>query len=108
MFKNARKGAVISFAGIAVPFIVSIGASRALYDFLMSPEDQAKTPYPSFLIFTGVAMSITAFPVLARILSERNMVHTDVGQIVISSAAVDDAIAWALLLVVGKNARRSD
>lgn len=102
MFGNAKKAAVISLAGIIVPFIVSIGASRALYDLLMTDADKVHSPYSSFLIFTGVAMSITAFPVLARILSERNMMHSDVGQITISSAAVDDAVAWALLLVIGK------
>ena len=53
----------------------------------------------SFAIFVGIAMSITAFPVLARILSERKLLATNVGQIALSSAAVDDVIAWVLLLI---------
>lgn len=51
-------------------------------------------------MFCGVAMSITAFPVLARILTEQKLLGTDVGQITLAAAGTDDAIAWCLLILV--------
>jgi Kef-type K+ transport system membrane component KefB len=57
----------------------------------------ADVPFPAFALFMGAAMSITAFPVLARILTERNLLNTRAGTIAISCAAVDDVVAWCLL-----------
>jgi Kef-type K+ transport system membrane component KefB len=54
-------------------------------------------PASTFAIFLGTAMSITAFPVLARILAERNLLQSKVGSIAIACAAVDDLTAWCLL-----------
>src|SRR5207248_5131477 len=53
----------------------------------------------AFALFLGTAMSVTAFPVLARILVERNLVHTRLGSVSITCAAVDDLTAWLLLSV---------
>ncbi|KAJ3356555.1 K(+)/H(+) antiporter, partial [Allomyces javanicus] len=71
---NLRKSVAISVAGIAVPFGAGVAVSFALYDSLM-PKD-TKVPFSSFFLFLGVAMSITAFPVLARILTETNLLTT--------------------------------
>ncbi|KAJ1559823.1 K(+)/H(+) antiporter, partial [Nowakowskiella sp. JEL0078] len=57
-------------------------------------------PFTSFLVFTGVAMSITAFPVLARILAEKKLLGTVVGIATLTAAAVGDATAWCLLVLV--------
>jgi Kef-type K+ transport system membrane component KefB len=57
-------------------------------------------PFTSFALFMGIAMSITAFPVLARILSDRNMEKSELGVIAISCAATDDVTAWCLLAFV--------
>ncbi|KAJ3374471.1 K(+)/H(+) antiporter [Allomyces arbusculus] len=95
---NLRKSVAISVAGIAVPFGAGIAVSFALYDSLM-PED-TKVPFSSFFLFLGVAMSITAFPVLARILTETNLLTTRVGMTTISAAAVDDVVAWSMLALV--------
>jgi Kef-type K+ transport system membrane component KefB len=53
-----------------------------------------------FALFVGTAMSVTAFPVLARILTDRGMHRTRIGSIALASAAMDDALAWSLLVVV--------
>ncbi len=87
---------VISHAGILVPFFLGIVASYWVY------EEYAAT-YTSFLpfaLFIGISMSITAFPVLARIIQERNMTKTPIGTLSIASAANDDVTAWCLLAVV--------
>jgi len=57
-------------------------------------------PLGSFALFIGVAMSITAFPVLARILADRSMTHTEIGALALACAAVDDVTAWCLLAFV--------
>lgn len=103
LFQSAKKAASISIAGILFPFIISLGTSKALYDLIMVPflaTTVKQVDFTTFAIFTGVAMSITAFPVLARILSERKLMHTKVGQLTIASAAVDDVVAWVLLIIV--------
>ncbi len=64
--------------------------------------DPQEVSFISFSLFLGVAMSITAFPVLARILTDRNLQNSSIGSIALSCAAVDDVTAWCLLsLVVG-------
>ncbi|KAJ3238366.1 K(+)/H(+) antiporter [Chytriomyces hyalinus] len=96
MAKTFRKSAFISIAGIVFPFAIGAGVSRVIYDIYGDPN----VPFLSFTLFTGVAMSITAFPVLARILTERQLLNTPVGASAISAAAVDDFIAWTLLVLV--------
>jgi Kef-type K+ transport system membrane component KefB len=101
MARNMKKCAAISLAGIMIPFTLSVGASFYMYEEMIKANTLAKVPpFSSFVLFTGVAMSITAFPVLARILTELNLLSTDVGIMTISSAAVDDAMAWSLLAMV--------
>ncbi|KAJ3087039.1 K(+)/H(+) antiporter, partial [Quaeritorhiza haematococci] len=104
LIRSAKVSAFISLAGIALPFALGVGASKALYEIIMVPEFNAQNkpvpPFTSFLTFTGVAMSITAFPVLARMLTERKLFGTKVGLATISAAAVDDAMAWILLILV--------
>ena len=57
-------------------------------------------PFTSFALFMGVAMSITAFPVLARILTDRGIDKTELGVVALSCAAIDDVTAWCLLAFV--------
>ncbi|KAI9338275.1 Cation/H+ exchanger, partial [Zopfochytrium polystomum] len=96
LLKSVRSSVPISLAGIALPFGLGVAVARLIYDRY---ADQ-KVAFSSFLIFTGVAMSITAFPVLARILTERRLLQTKVGQATISAAAIDDVTAWTLLVLV--------
>ncbi|KAJ3019420.1 UNVERIFIED_CONTAM: K(+)/H(+) antiporter [Siphonaria sp. JEL0065] len=96
LLKTFKKSVSISVAGIALPFVLGCSIANIIYT---NYADQSVS-YVSFLLFMGISMSITAFPVLARILTERKLLHTTVGQATISAAAVDDFIAWALLVLV--------
>ncbi|KAK6092032.1 K(+)/H(+) antiporter [Batrachochytrium dendrobatidis] len=96
LISQFKKSAAISLAGIALPFAAGVGVSKILYDRYADPS----VKFSSFFVFCGVAMSITAFPVLARILTERKLLRTDVGQATLAAAASDDAMAWCLLALV--------
>jgi K+:H+ antiporter len=94
--ERARAAVVISNAGIAVPFCLGIVLSLYLRADFAPPQ----VPPIVFALFTAVAMSITAFPVLARIIAERGLTGTDLGNTAIACAAIDDVTAWCLLTVV--------
>ncbi len=87
---------VISHAGILVPFFLGIIASYYIYQEYASHI----VSFLPFALFIGISMSITAFPVLARIIQERGLTHTPLGVLSIASAANDDVTAWCLLAVV--------
>ncbi|KAI3987632.1 hypothetical protein MKX01_007098 [Papaver californicum] len=91
--RTGRKALIIALAGMALPFV--IGASSAY--FLTSPSNEVNKG--TFFLFLGVALSVTAFPVLARILAELKLLHTELGRIAMSSAIVNDICAWILLAV---------
>ncbi len=96
--RQVRAAIAISHASIVLPFILGAGLALWLYPALSNRG----VPFTSFALFMGVAMSITAFPVLARILTDRQLDKTDLGVIALSCAASDDVTAWCLLaLVVG-------
>lgn len=95
---QARASIAISNAGIAVPFVCGALLAVPLAE-RFAPEGVTTL---SLALFLGTAMSVTAFPVLARILTERRLLKTRVGAIALASAAVNDVVAWCLLaLVVG-------
>lgn len=95
---RAHAAVAISHASIVVPF--SLGTILALW--IYPTESAGDVPFLSFSLFMAVAMSITAFPVLARILTDRNLQSTPFGTVALSCAAADDVTAWCLLsLVVG-------
>jgi Kef-type K+ transport system membrane component KefB len=87
---------MISHASIIVPFVLGTALSLFLYRELAP----AGTSFTAFALFIGVAMSITAFPVLARILEDRGLSQTQLGSIAITCAAVDDVTAWCILTLV--------
>jgi Kef-type K+ transport system membrane component KefB len=95
---RARATAAIAYASIVVPFALGAALAVFLYPRLSTND----VPFASFALFIGVAMSIAAFPVLARILADRNMSATELGIVALTCAAAGDVIAWCLLaLVVG-------
>ena len=97
VLKNrAKEAVVISHASIVIPFALGIGLAYFVY-FKFAPADVAFLP---FALFMGIAMSITAFPVLARIVQERGIHKTKLGAIVITCAAADDITAWCILAAV--------
>lgn len=97
VLKNkAHESVVISHASIIIPFALGIGLAYFIYE-QFAP---ANINFAAFGLFIGIAMSITAFPVLARIVQERNIHKTKLGTIVITCAAADDITAWCLLAIV--------
>lgn len=97
VLKNkAHEAVVISHASIIFPFTLGIGLAYFIYDSF-APEG---IEFMSFALFCGIAMSITAFPVLARIVQERGIHKTRLGSIVITCAAADDITAWCILAAV--------
>jgi Kef-type K+ transport system membrane component KefB len=96
--KRAHTMVAISHASIAAPFVMGCALALVLYPRLSS----SKVSFEVFALFVGVALSVTAFPVLARILEERKMSKSPLGVLALTCAAVDDLTAWCLLaLVVG-------
>jgi Kef-type K+ transport system membrane component KefB len=93
--EKADSAVLVSHASIIAPFF--LGVLGALFLYQMSPSG---LPFLPFALFIGVSMSITAFPVLARILEERKMTGTPLGTTALACAAVDDVTAWCMLAVV--------
>jgi Kef-type K+ transport system membrane component KefB len=96
VLKQRAAVVLISNVSIALPLALGVGLAKALYP-RFAVEKVAFSP---FALFMGTAMSITAFPVLARILKERNLLGTGLGSMAISCAAIDDISAWLLLAVL--------
>jgi Kef-type K+ transport system membrane component KefB len=94
--RQARTALVISHASMAAPFLLGLGLALAAFPLLATPG----VAFPAFALFLGIAMSVTAFPVLARILEERRMLHTPLGRMAIACAAIGDVSAWCLLALV--------
>jgi len=93
---KAGNAIVISHASIIIPYTMGMGLAYFLY----KKYAPANTDFLSFSLFIGIAMSITAFPVLARIIKERNMGSTRIGNLAITCAAADDITAWCILAAV--------
>jgi Kef-type K+ transport system membrane component KefB len=97
VLKNkAREALVISHTGIIIPFTLGVGLAYFIYA-AHAPE---RIEFSSFALFIGISMSITAFPVLARIIQERGIHKTKLGPVIITYAATDDITAWCLLAAV--------
>lgn len=94
--KTAKEAIVISHASIVFPYFLGVVLAYFLYKNFAPNE----VSFLAFALFMGISMSITAFPVLARIVQERGLAKETIGTIVIACAAVDDATAWCLLAIV--------
>ena len=105
---HLRKGnwmsVAISQSGIFTPFVLGAALALWMYPSYGSPFTSRTT----FILFMGAAMSVTAFPVLARILIERQLSKTRIGAIAITCAAVDDITAWCILAFIVGVARHRD
>ncbi len=86
----------ISHASIVVPFVLGAALALWLYPRLSTSD----VPFTVFALFMGVSMSVTAFPVLARILTDRGLQKTPIGVLALTCAAIDDVTAWCLLAFV--------
>jgi K+:H+ antiporter len=99
--RRASAAVATSHASIVVPFL--LGSTLALY--LYPRMATTAVSFTSFALFMGVALSVTAFPVLARILADRGLAKTDFGAVALACAAADDVTAWCLLALVSGIAR---
>ncbi len=94
--KRAAQALIVSHASIVFPYFLGVVLAYFLYP-VFAP---ANIPFMAYALFMGIAMSITAFPVLARILRERKMTTTPVGGMAVICAAINDITGWCLLAVV--------
>jgi Kef-type K+ transport system membrane component KefB len=94
--KRLKETILISHTSTIIPFFLGIVMAYFIYD---DYADKG-TPFLSFALFIGIAMSITAFPVLARIIQEKGLTKSHLGTISLASAANGDITAWCLLAVV--------
>jgi Kef-type K+ transport system membrane component KefB len=85
----------VSLGGLLVPLGLGVAVALALPDRLV-PETVDR---PVFAFFLGIALSVSAIPVIAKILGDLNLLHRDVGQLTIAAAMVNDAVAWFLLSI---------
>lgn len=89
--RTGKKAIVIAISGMILPFLIGV-----TFSFLLRQKSQM-VKQGTFILFLGVALSVTAFPVLARILAELKLLNKDIGQIAMSSALVNDIVAWIVL-----------
>ncbi|XP_068634821.1 cation/H(+) antiporter 20-like [Aristolochia californica] len=92
--RSGRKAFAIAAAGISLPFVCGVGVAFVVRKTI---EGADQVSYGPFLVFMGVALSITAFPVLARILAELKLLTTPIGETAMAAAAFNDVAAWVLL-----------
>jgi Kef-type K+ transport system membrane component KefB len=93
---KARDAVMISHVSIVLPFFLGVWLAYYLYPYFAP----AQVSFIAFALFMGIAMSVTAFPVLARIVQERKLSGTPLGTLAITCAAADDITAWCLLAIV--------
>ena len=98
--RQGRLAATVSVAGIVAPFCLGIGLAWLMVPRLGALGATTAIDSRSFALFMGTAMSITAIPILGRILIEMGLQHSPLGALVIAAAACDDAVGWTLLAAV--------
>lgn len=94
--RHSRDAVMISHSSIALSFFLGVGLAYFTYQ-TYAP---AGVTFLSFSLFMGISMSITAFPVLARILRERGLTESPLGVLAITAAATDDLTAWCMLATI--------
>lgn len=99
--KSGHATLAISHASIIVPFLLGSGLALAVYPRLATSD----VSFTVFALFLGVSLSVTAFPVLARILTDRRISRSRMGIVALTCAAIDDVTAWCLLALVGSIAQ---
>src|SRR5438874_2918273 len=98
---KAQTAVVVSHSSIVIPYFLGVTLALFLYSQLAQPE----ASFLAFALFMVISMSITAFPVLVRILQDRGIFKTSLGSTATACAAVDDVSAWSMLAFVVAIAR---
>ena len=94
--RHARTAIGVSLGGVLVTFSSGFALGQLLPDFLLADADRRLT----FALFVGTAMSISAIPVIAKVMMDLNLMRRDIGQTIIAAGMSDDTIGWILLSVV--------
>lgn len=89
--RTGKKAIIIALAGMILPFLIGVS-----FSFMLHQKTQL-VKQGTFILFLSVALSVTSFPVLARILAEFKLLNTEIGRIAMSSALVNDVCAWILM-----------
>src|SRR5881296_3865093 len=100
---KAQTAVVVSHSSIVIPYFLGVALALLLYSQLAQPG----ATFTAFALFMGISMSITAFPVLVRILRDRGIFKTSLGSTATACAAVGDVTAWSILAFVVAIARAS-
>jgi Kef-type K+ transport system membrane component KefB len=98
VLQSGRRAVALSLSGIIGPLLLGVALAQVLRAYGGLYTDRVGPVHAA--LFTGTALSITAFPVLARIIGERGIAGTFIGSLALSAGAIDDALAWMLLAVV--------
>ncbi|MBD2436693.1 cation:proton antiporter [Nostoc sp. FACHB-110] len=102
---HIKSAGILSASGIITPFL--LGACASFFIYNQGDFFQAKVVPWSAALFMGASMTITAFPMLARILYERGLAKTRFGTLALGAASVDDGVAWCLLAIVLASVKNS-
>ena len=94
--RHARTAVSVSFGGITITFITGFFLGQYLPDFLLADPDERLV----FALFVATAMSISAIPVIAKVLMDMNLMRRDIGQTILAAGMSDDTIGWILLSIV--------
>ncbi|KAH7363386.1 K+/H+ antiporter 1 [Plectosphaerella cucumerina] len=97
LLSNWRVATSVSIAGLALPFGVGCALAWGVYNQFSDDEGILHIDFPIYMLFVGVAIAITAFPVLCRILTELKLLETSVGVITLSAGVANDVVGWILL-----------
>lgn len=94
--RKGRTAIIVSAGGLVVPFALGVGTGFLLPGSLLAPGGDRTV----FALFIGVALCVSAIPVIAKTLLEMRLLHRDVGQLILSAAVVDDIVGWLTLSVI--------
>ncbi|XWS29906.1 hypothetical protein CRYUN_Cryun24cG0070600 [Craigia yunnanensis] len=92
--RTGKKALAIAVAGMVLPFLTGV-----CFSFILHNDKPETITQGTFILFLGVALSVTAFPVLARILAELKLINSEIGRLAMSSALINDVCAWVLLAI---------
>lgn len=99
--KNARVAFSVGLINMAIPFALGCGIAKGLYnEYRKNSEELPLLKFTTYMVFIAVAMCVTAFPVLARILVELNLITDRIGTIVLAAGIINDLTGWILLALV--------
>lgn len=97
IFRQGKSALLVSFSGVVIPFSLGLGAAWIFPRFLGAETGADRR---IFALFVGTALSISALPVIAKILMDLNLLRTEMGTVIISSAMFDDLVGWILFSLV--------